>query len=273
VKASIQEYLPENPADVKLLQRAEKLAEERYYALPEDKRPEELRNFVRKYAPAIVYQELRSHKAAKSYSGFGNIVHLSSGIVRAFLDCCSRMYVKCMEDGRKEPTSIPLSVQAEVVAAYADEYIEKQLRARIGEMPRESPERQRLEELWMLLQALGKAFRARLMDKNSREPRIISISLKDAPDKRLEEVLRLAEREAFLHRKWYRAKTGDRNLECYVLNRRLCPHFNLDLTGFQGRVEVSASVLAAGLKNRDALLPAFKAEDADGDGQLEMFEW
>jgi hypothetical protein len=76
--------------------------------------------------------------------------------------------------------------------------------------------------------------------------------------------------ESFLHAKWYRSKRGNRNLRCYVLNRRLCPHFNLDITGFQGRVELSSADLSLALRSPDAFLQRIRGmpeEDADADSR------
>ena len=272
----IESYLPVNPKDVADMELANS-AEKRYWALPEGQRPTDRVNFIKKYAPALVFQEIRSQKGSRSYAGFDNVVDLSSGIVRAFLDCCSRMYTKCLEaNPDSEPDQIPISVQNEVIAGYSDEFVQSQLVAKIDALDPHNAERSDLESLYNLLKGLGALFRERLLDATSREPRIISVSLKSDPDERLKRILNLAEREAFLHRKWYRSKRGNINLPCYVLNRRLCPHFNLDLSGFQGRLEVTADDLAVALTEPQAFVATMRRR-GDGDevqpGQLTLFEW
>lgn len=277
VNVEVNEYLPPNPKDLDDMEKARRLAGERYYLLPESKRPEDKTNFIKKYAPALVFQEVRSPKAGKSYAGFDNVVHLSSGIVRAFLDCCSRMYIRFVEANPEiEPHAIPISIQNEVIADYSDDFINTQILSKIDGLDPSQPERLEFEQLHSLLDGLGMLFRERLLDSSSREPRIISVSLKDRPDETLKRILRLAEREAFLHRKWYRSKRGNRNLPCYVLNRRLCPHYNLDLSGFQGRLELTAAQLSLALTDGVLLVQALRGDqpsESDGASQLSLFEW
>jgi hypothetical protein len=151
VGSTIDAYLPVNPSDLDDMEQARQIAEKRYWALPEDGRPNDRVNFIKKYAPAIVFQEIRSHKASKSYAGFDNVVHLSSGSVRAFLDCCSRMYTKCLEaTPDEEPDRIPISIQNEVIAGYSDEFVQAQLVAKIESLDTSQPERADLEALYKL---------------------------------------------------------------------------------------------------------------------------
>jgi hypothetical protein len=278
VVMSIAEYLPPNENEIKALEKAKEIAEQRYFSIESEKRPLDKVNFIKKYAPAIVFQEVLSPKAYKTYAGFDSVVHISSGIVRAFLDCCSKMYTRYVEKHPgEEPRMIPVSIQGEVIREYSDQFIQAQIVDKFDNLDPSSREWQVRKGLLNLLRALGSLFRARLLDKNSREPRIISISLKNDPDPGLQEVLDFAEREAFLHVKWYRSKRGNRNLRCYVLNRRLCPHFNLDHTGFQGRFEVAADELRLSLSEPDSLAKSVlrtRAEKSEPDeGQLALFDW
>lgn len=275
----INEYLPQNEKEMEAIEKARLIAEQRYFAIDEKRRPADKTNFVKKYAPAIVFQEILSPKGYRTYAGFDSVVHLSSGIVRAFLDCCSKMYSRFIEKyPGEEPKKIPLTIQGEVIREYSDEFIQAQIGDKLNGLAPDSKEYEMRKQLLNLLRGLGALFRARLMDKKSREPRIISISLKNDPDGALQQVLGLAEREAFLHVKWYRSKRGNRNLRCYVLNRRLCPHFNLDHTGFQGRLELTPQQLAISLHDPDEfakLMMRKKIEDGEDhdDNQLTLFDW
>jgi hypothetical protein len=271
-------YLPANPSDQALLAEARKIAGERYDALDEQSRPEDKANYIKKYAPAIVFQEVKSPKAGISYAGFDNLVHLSSGIVRAFIDCVSLMYARFVElHPAVQPHSIPIAVQNDVIVEYSNSFIEIELVERIETLLEGSPERVLLKRLHLLLMSFGALFRARLMDVESREPRIISISLKDTPPKDLADVLRFGEQMAYLHRRWYRSKRGNRNLPCYILNRRLCPFFNLDLSGFQGRLEIDSEELALAVTDSSQFVRAVfenrKRDRSEDFGQLALWEW
>lgn len=278
VEKSITEYLPQNEKEIEAFEKAKQIAEERYFSIEEKKRPIDKVNFIKKYAPAIVFQEILSPKGYKTYAGFDSIVHISSGIVRSFLDCCSKMYTRYVEKyPGEEPKKIPISIQGEVIREYSDEFIKAQILDKLDNLEPNKKEWETRKRLLNLLRGLGSLFRARLMDKNSREPRIISISIKNDPGTELQEILDLAEREAFLHVKWYRSKRGNRNLRCYVLNRRLCPHFNLDHGGFQGRLEVTAEQLNLSVSEPDEFAKSIigkKPEKIEEDDrQLILFEW
>jgi len=277
VELNVHEYLPPNEGEVNALAAARELAEARYDALPPEGRPKDRANFVKKYAPAIMLQEVLSPKGGRTYAGFANLVHLSSGIVRSFIDSVGAMYDRYVEEHpNREPRSIPVSIQGQVISAHSDAMIEAHLVDKVRKLAPDSPQRVEREGLKNLLDGLGKLFRARLMDKESREPRIISVSLKDAPDTVLGRILDLAEQEAFLHVKWYRSKRGNQNLRCYVLNRRLCPHYNLDVTGFQGRLELAAVELARSLYDPEGFYKAAArqaAKDESDTSQLSLFEW
>jgi hypothetical protein len=275
-KGDIKDYLPPNQREVNEYQLAIKKAKKRYKDIPQEKRPKDENNFIKKYAPAIIFQEIRSSKSSTTYSGFDNLVHMSSGIVRSFLDCCSKMYNRYKDKyPDKEPMSIPIGIQTEIIREYSNEFIEFQIKSKIKNLEKDSVERQELIKLENLLTGLGKLFRKRLKDKSSREPRIISVSLKDDPNDELQKIIDIAEREAFLHIKWYRSKRGDKNLKCYVLNRRLCPHFNLDLTGFQGRFEVKSEELYISLSDPTAFVKTIlnRKSKKEHSHQLTLFDW
>jgi hypothetical protein len=278
IEGAIELYLPPNPSDAELMGQARRIAEERYDRLPGTERPQDRANFIKKYAPAIVFQTLASPKARKSYAGFDNLVHLSSGIIRSFLDCCSSMYGRFVESNPGiEPTSIPINVQNAVIETYSDEFIDG-IRAKMESLRANTPERQEFADLYNLMNGLGALFRTRLMDQESREPRIISVSLKDEPDTRLARALELAVQDAYLHKVLYTSKRGTRRLPCYVLNRRLCPHYGLDVAGFQGRLEVSAQELALALDGTGQFVPgvlgrARRTSDEGDEGQTQLWEW
>lgn len=273
----VSEYLPPNPRDIERGLRARELAAQRYDALPDDRRPKDRANYVKKYAPAIVFQELAHPKGGKSYAGFDNIVHLSSGIVRSFLDCCSLMYARCLESTPEQvPPKIPVSIQNEVIDTYSDEFLAALVR-RADSLRSGTPERQAYADLYSLLRGLGGLFKSRLMDRRSREPRIISVSLKDVPAPRLAAALTLAEQDAYLHKVWYRSKRGTGKLPCYVLNRRLCPHFGLDIAGFQGRIEMFSAELELALSSPEDFAVTFSGSSQDeaemSPDQIPLWEW
>lgn len=277
IEVDIEEYLPRNKTDIEQLERAREIASKRYDLMPPDKRPRDKQNYIKKYAPAIVFQTVRPSKGANSYAGFENVVHLSSGIVRGFLECCSLMFNNCLEKNPGViPDSIPVSIQNESIASFSNSFVETYITQKMENLPEDRNEYRDLMQLNNLLKSLGMLFRKRLMDESSREPRIISVSLKQPPEGDLLEILKLAEQKAFLHKKWYRSKRGNVNLPCYILNRRLCPYFNLDVSGFQGRLEFHPNQLGIALSDPkefvDFAFPEARNQEIESP-QLALFEY
>jgi hypothetical protein len=66
-------------------------------------RPGEQSDFVYRLATARLFQKLAANKRRKSYAGFQNMVHLSSGVVRDFLEPCYLMFDRCISEGAKRP--------------------------------------------------------------------------------------------------------------------------------------------------------------------------
>jgi hypothetical protein len=59
----------------------------------------------------------------------------------------------------------------------------------------------------------------------------------------MQEILNYAVKESYFHRVYTSSKSGGGKLECYVLNRALCPVFKLDLSSLRGRILISTSEL------------------------------
>lgn len=262
--SEIRNFLPENPTDREKKKEAEQYAATEYDQMEEERRPLDRTNYIKKYAMARFLQR-HFQKTTYGYTGFDNLVHFSSGIIRFFLEPCWRMVERYVEEHPDELMrsikSIPIKVQEEVISSYSNEYIEKVLVEPLRRH-RAAPEgRESMERLLNLLEALGAIFRLRLVDTQSREPRIISFAIKGPiSSQELEQALQLGVRKAFFHKKWYRAKSGYQMLECYILNRRLCPRYRIDLSGFQGRLELSEQDLVLAMENRDAFISKFKKE-------------
>lgn len=261
----IEKLLPENPTEVHKMEEAIRYTSEEYDKLPEDKKIESKQNYISKYARARFLQEFL-RKTEYGYTGFDNLVHFSSGITRAFLDVCYHMIIeyeaKYPEANTRNIEFLPFEIQKETVNSYSNSFIDTQLLDPISKRAPESEERKLLEQLFNLIEALGPAFKIRLDNKNSRYPRIISVSIKETlREPMLERVLRRGLRECFFHKKWYRSKSGYEMLQCFILNRRLCPRYKLDLSGFQGRIELSQEELLPALEDPQKFISWFAARE------------
>ncbi len=275
----IEKFLPENPTEIEKMKKAILYTAEEYDKLTKDKKIESKQNYINKYARARFYQKFLE-KTEYGYTGLNNLAHFSSGITRTFLDACFYMVI---EYGQKYPKIsardiefIPFEIQKKAVESYSNSFIDTELLQAIRRRAVGSEERKLLEQLFNLIEAMGQAFKIRLNNENSRYPRIISFSIKETVrDTQLERVLQRALRECFFHKKWYRGKSGYEMLECFILNRRLCPRYKLDLSGFQGRIELSQRRLLLALDDPSEFVSWFKKREKTAEKeekQLPLFD-
>jgi hypothetical protein len=261
------------------MKEAEEFTGQEYDNLPPDKKIEERQNYIYKYARARFFQRF-FHKTGYWYTGFDNLVNFSAGITRSFLDPCFEMVERYMQKNpgvdMKKIEHIPPEIQWETIRDFSNDFIDKELLERIRRRASDSDER-KLQHLFTLLESFGQAFKLRLQNPNSRYPRIISFSIRETlpRDPELDAVLRRALQDCFLQKRWYRGKSGYEMLECYILNRKLCPRYGLDLSGFQGRIELPQEILKLAMEDSSGFVSWFKSKEKTGETevvtQLELF--
>lgn len=272
----IKNLIQENVEDLEKIKRAEEETSAEYENLTE--KPSSKVDYIRKYAKARFFQKYLK-KTSYGYTGFENIVHFSSGIIRSFLEpCCSMLneYKKRFPNKNlKEIDTIPYEIQRTIIEKYSNSFITNEIIEPMKVLSQDSEERRILEGLNNLLESVGTLFSMRLKDEKSREPRIISFSIKESMrDVFLQKILDYAVQKAFFHQKWYRSKSGHEMLECFILNRRLCPRFQLDLSSFQGRFELSQEdlMLAIDSKEKEKFIKKFE-NVKDELAQLPLFDF
>lgn len=272
---TIKELIPENPEEVEKIKKADEYTAKEYDELS-DKKPSSKVDYIRKYSKARFFQSFLK-KTSYGYTGFDNLVHFSSGIIRSFLEPC---YSMLNEYKKRNPTKdikeidyIPYEIQRYEIEKYSNSFITIEIKEPIKLRPQNSEERKILEGLNNLLESIGTLFSMRLKNKESREPRIISFAVKESVrNDFLQKILDYAVQKAFFHQKWYRAKSGHEMLECFILNRRLCPRFQLDLSSFQGRFELSQADLLTAIKDKNTFIKKFEKEKED-IRQLPLFDF
>lgn len=169
-----------------------------------------------------------------SYAGFNQLVHVSSGIVRHFLEAASHMYgEECSKVGGKSVTSISPGVQTKVVRQLADEFLFNEFEKITKDEHEEEAHLDKLKKLRNLIVALGGMFSAILLSDAS-ERRVFSIAFSDEPDDEIRDVLELGIRYGYFHRSSIGNKEGTGRTSLYIFSRRLSPYFTLDPTGFAG---------------------------------------
>lgn len=244
----IETFLPPDPYQEGLLSELRTATAEEWVTAGQ---PGRQHDFVTRYAMARLFQRLRGTKQRRRYAGFDSIVHLSSGIVRDFLEPCYLMFGRLLDQGKQpfEIDRVPPEIQDAVLFQYSEEYlVHRFTNLRQSSEPEKWDDLRALE---ILIGSLGKLFYERLHDPEAREARLFSFTIRGHVPEDLERVLSLGVLYHYFQLRSYSTKEGGGREKWYVLNRRLCPVFKLDPTGFEGRISLTIELFRLACKDTD----------------------
>jgi len=179
----------------------------------------------------------RKSRNTYSYSGFDQLVHISSGVTRFFLEAAADMYAQSIAlapRGKKDIETIEPRVQNEVIREHANRQMIVDLKDLARDVERLKGDPQQAVQLSNLIKGLGSLFESTLIDPNAAERKLFSFALTEEPTKEMDEVLRLGVRYGYLFQGIIGRKEGAGRAPLYILSRRLAPLFNLDPMGFSG---------------------------------------
>lgn len=168
-----------------------------------------------------------------SYSGFDQLVHVSSGVIRYFLEPASLMFAlqKSLKPAR-QVTKIEPGVQNRVVREQADEFLFDQLE-KLARDEDDPTAPNRIRKLRNLIDGLGALFQGILLS-GAAERRVFSVAMSDSPDDDVRAIFDLGVKHGYFHRSTIGNKEGTGRTDLYILSRRLAPVYTLDPTGFAG---------------------------------------
>jgi len=273
---SVEAFLPADEAESRLYSAIRRKTEEQWEQLAT--KPGLKSDYVLRMSIPRLFQHLAKVKKRKSYAGFDTLVDLSSGIVRDFLEPCYLMFDVLLGKGQSAEniTSIPSRVQDEVIYQYSEEFLLEKFESLRQEVPPE--EWGLLDKLRCLIESLGRLFYTRLHDPSAAESRVFSITVNGAVSSDVREVFRLGEKHRYLQHRTYSSKQGGGREDWYILNRRLCPIYKLDPSGFEGRIQIAAELLTVACEDPDRFVrlrlrkvpqsqtpSLFNEEDSEGD--------
>lgn len=184
------------------------------------------------------------------YAGFQQLVHISSGVIRHFLEPASKMFSLQQRDSNGEPFfSINPSHQNKVIREEADKLLFTQIDKIISDLERSEDEEcskkiDNIHKLRSLIVSVGSLFYSAMKSERS-ERRVFSFALSDPENlsKDLKNVLNLGVQEGFLYESYIGTKEGSGRTRLYVLTRRLAPVFKLDPIGFSAYQFVTCGFL------------------------------
>lgn len=191
-----------------------------------------------------------------SYAGFDQLVHLSSGITRYFLEPAHQMYSSELAEHEGGKISyISPKIQNEVIRSAASEALLYEIDKYRKEGDPNAIPKEDLDKLLNLVHGLGGLFRQILLSDRS-ERRVFSIAVSDELSPSVERILDIGVNYGFFQRSTIgrkNRKSGGRT-KLYVLNKRLVPNWTLDPTGFSGYLFLQNRLLEEGITNPQRLL-------------------
>jgi hypothetical protein len=189
-----------------------------------------------------------------SYSGFTQLVHLSSGVVRYFLEPAHHMYARELAKNIDFKEISP-SVQTEISKEEAVKFLFEDLnKLKRGGDNNPIPETD-INRLSKLIQGLGGLFRQILLSNRS-ERRVFSIAFSDEPSELTTRILNLGIELGYFQKSTIGRKDSESGgrTTLYILNRRLAPIWTLDPTGFAGYLFLTNKIIEDAMEEPFSLL-------------------
>lgn len=237
-------------------------------------------DMVRYARPTYITSLLGKSKSGSTYkyAGFDQLVHISSGIVRYFLESASLMYGE-MRSRHGQVTEILPEIQDQIVRSQADQFLFSEFdRWSTDEAEREEGKSSKVldktRRLRNLIQALGGTFH-QILRSIASERRVFSVALTDEPTPDVLEVLDLGVQYGYFHQSTIGNKEGTGRTRLYVLTRRLAPFFILDPTSFAGYKFMTNEALREAMHRPKTFLRKVRRSGVDSvleTGQLALFE-
>ena len=247
-----------------------------------------------RYARPDYIKSLSGNSSTYSYAGFEQLVHLSSGIIRFFLESAYKMYAEEESVSNGKPIlKISHSIQNKVVRKDANDFLFNDL-PKYGQQKEEKMERdgedsydgltegtpdelyplEDIKDLSNLIEGLGGLFHQILRSDKS-ERRVFSVAISDQPSDKVKKIFRLGMRLGYFHKSTIgREDSGSGGRTAlYILNRRLAPIWTLDVTSFAGYLFVQNHILEKAMQDPHSLLRRMNKQKHTDEvaGQLSMF--
>ncbi len=265
IQVSVKDFFPEDKRQEEAIQILSKKHIESWDKEGKGYRPGD--DAYRYARPDYIKELGPKQKRTYSYAGFNQLVHISSGIVRYFLDNSAAMFaeemklrlVSTQEKSGEKLDHISPTIQDAVVRDSADKLFFGTL-DRLEKDATDDGEAsaQQFRQLRNLIQALGGIFQLILLSDRS-ERRVFSIALSDTPPDDVMKILRLGVRHGYLYEAAIGTKEGLWRTRRYVMTRRLAPLFKLDPTGFSGYLFVTTQLLQSAMQNPTRAVSDFES--------------
>lgn len=194
------------------------------------------------------------------YAGFEQLVHVSSGVIRYFLDSASKMFAMEMSNSNRKVKFISPSTQNTILRDEAD----KILFSQIDKMDIEDYKQKNILKLRGLINCIGSIFYTALISDGS-ERKYFSFIISDPENisNDLQNILNLGIQEGLIFESYIGTKEGLSRTKLYVMTRRLAPYFNIDPMGFSGYKSIRSDILQESINNPKKIINKLKRDGID----------
>lgn len=215
------------------------------------------------------YMKTMNNKYSYNYAGFKQLVNISSGIIRNFLDPAHHMWEKTQKKNQGEYfEQIPTDIQNSEIRKYSTLFFLDEFESEKSDVKVSSERLNQLICLENLIKGIGGVFRYILLS-NLTERRVFAFFFEKEPfnkdgtknvagAKKLNDVLKLAIHKGVFLKATKGSKSGIGDVRMYVLNRILAPSFDLDPNSFSGYKYISANWLLEAMDNPEAFIRKYK---------------
>lgn len=223
------------------------------------------------------YMVSLKNQYAYSYAGFDQLVHLSSGIIRNFLDLAAKMYTTAYNVSGENVKSIEVNIQDSEITKYSYNLIYNEFEKLIDDQQLSPELLNKHKKLRNLIESVGQSFRI-ILESNSTERRKFSFYFDHEISEELRSVLKLGVIYGYFHYGTLGSKDGLGRSKLYVLNRMLAPNFKLDPLSFSGYLYLTAPMLELALQRPSEFSRKIRSKEYDADkegknvAQLTLFE-
>lgn len=220
-------------------------------------------DFAYRYARPDYMKSLKGNLNTYSYAGFNNLVNISSGIMRHYIDFAHKMFTHQNSISGENPIEfISPSVQNQEIKEYSDWFFDENFTRLRGDEDNTEDEINDFDKLRNLLEALGQTFHL-ILFSDAKERRVFSFALQDDPNEKLRKVLQLGVENGYFHKSLIGNKMGTGKAQLYIFNRLLAPHFKLDPTSFAGYKFVTCDVLNEAMYKPRTIVGRIKTKGVD----------
>jgi len=196
------------------------------------------------------------------YAGFNQIVHISSGVIRHFLEAASLMYGEQKKRLEGQVVCIEPLVQHQVLKDLANSFMMDDFDRMAQDEQSDSSAIGKVQRLKNLVSAVGGMFH-KILVSDMAERRVFSFALSDAVDNDVKNVLDLGVQYGYFYESTIGNKESTGRTRLYVLSRRVAPFFLLDPTGFSGYKFVTNSFLREAMLRPKTTLSRIDSQGLD----------